>query len=206
MTRKAKAPAPAGASPVPEMAVRYVAAVGSPFSDDDAEIIGIELLRIAKQNAVDDVRSLDDAFVYSIIENNDEHPLRKYLEWDDEKAARKHRIQQTGVMRRSVRVINLSLGERAVPTPMFLHVPDYARRSESVVHERKHVLTDDVLRSDPAFASACSAQIKLIRHALERLEHVTSMRPSPVELVQLAADMRYALDSYMSGVAKTRAA
>ena len=187
------------------MSSRYVAATGAPFSDEQAQVIGVELAKIASANAVDDIRSLDKRLVFEAVQRDPKHPLRQFYEWDESEAAVKHWLAHTGLLIRSVRIVHVTLGKRSKPQPMFLYDPDHPRRSPNEKTRRGHVLTEDALANDPAFASVLSQQIRMISLAVDRLEHVTSARPSPAEVVTLCESMRAALTAYTGFVASKAA-
>lgn len=194
-----------GERAAPEMATRYVAATGAPFSDESAEVIGRELAKIAEANRVDDIRSLDRKLVFSIVEQDANHPLRQFYNWDDESAARAQRVAHTGLLIRSVRIVTISLGKRGKPMPMFLYVPDYEKRA-GTTKQRGHVLTEDALADDPAYASAVAYQIRAIMHAVARLEHVVTSRRSPRNVVELCAGLRTAITDYKASLVSEQAA
>lgn len=195
--RGVKAP---GVRKAPIMAKRFVAATGSPFTDDDAGVIGVELTKIAEGNRVGDIRSLDKHLVFEAIEADPDHPLRRFYDWDVEKAARRHWLARTGLLIRSVRIITAAMPKREKPRPMFLYDPEHAKRSPGEKTKRGHVLTEDVLHADPVFASALASQIRGIGELVARLEHVTSMRPTPREVVTLRDSLRAALNEYLGAI------
>lgn len=163
----------------------FQAVRGSPFSNEDAEVIGPELLKIAEQNRVDDVRSLDSKLVYAAVEADPDHPLRRFV-WfeDDDAAARAGRLARVGLLIRSVRIIYLTIRKREQPAPMFLYDPKHGTRPKSDVEpaRRSHVLIDDALKDDPAFVSTLNGQIQLIRNAFKRLDHIANLRSVPVHV------------------------
>lgn len=83
---------------------QFVKASGAPFSDEDVQLIGAELLKIAAANRVLDVRLLDKKIVFAAIEADPKHPLRRFYDWDVKSAARKHWINWTAKLIASVRI------------------------------------------------------------------------------------------------------
>jgi len=180
----------------PTLALKYVAVRGSTISDEDAAVIGPALEDIASRNAVDNIRSLDKHLVLETVEGDPKHPLRKFYNWNKSEAARAHWLQRTGDLIRSIRIVQVQMGRRQAPTPVFLHVPDHSRRARDEPRRRSSVLVQDVLANDPVYASALSAQIRIIIQALERLEHVTSLRATAPEVVRLRDSIRAAITEY----------
>jgi len=183
------------------LATHFVAAPGSPFSEADVAVIGRELVKIAERNRVGDVRSLDKRLVLAAVEEDEDHPLRPYFEWDDAKAARSYRLVQAATMIRSVRIVSSGVGPRAQPIPLFLFDPDHTKRVPGETARRSRVLTEDLLKDDPAFASNLAHSIRSITFTLERIEHMTSMRRTPPEVVRYRDGLRAVTDDYFGALA-----
>ena len=184
------------------LASRFVPAPGSPFSEEDVAVIGVELLRIAERNKVGDVRSLDKRLVLAAVEADEDHPLRRFFEWDDAKAARSFRLVQAATMIRSVRVLSSGVGAREKPMPLFLFDPDHTRRVPGEAARRSRVVSEDLLRDDPAFVSNVAHTVRQITHMLERLEHVTSLRKGvPEQVLRYRDALRAATDDYLGELA-----
>jgi hypothetical protein len=194
-------------APTPNIAptFEYVAAKGSPFSDDDAAVIGAELARIAEANKVEDLRSLDKHLVFEAVEADPNHPLRRFFDWDDASAARKQRISIAATLIRSVRIVSVVMGKRSAPTPAFFYAPDLATR-QPAPGPRAHVAVGDLMRNDPAFMSALSSQVKQVRYSVERLEHLTKSRKAPDSVVELVAEFKESLDRYFGSISQDAAA
>lgn len=190
----------------------YSASAGSPFSDEDMGIIGPELRKIADENRVDELRSLDRRLVVETLEKDPDHPLwtAGRFDRDYKSAARKHWLAHAGLMIRSVRVVVVDLSGRPKtrPSPGYFFVPAEVRtREQNGIARRSHVVAEDVLRDDPAFASALGAQVRIITGALQRLEHMTSMRDRvPSEVVLLRDRMRASVDDYLASLESDKAA
>ncbi len=189
-------------------AARFVAAAGARFTDEEAQIIGTELARIAEENRVEQIRSLDRDLVLSIVERTKDHPLRPFFEWDQAKAARAHRLAQAGVMIRSVRVVHVTGRVPEIPEPLFMYVPDGSskRGDPTSIFRRTRVLTADAMQDDPIFASALGAMIHNLRLQIRRLSRTTSARPCAPEIVRLASELQGAIDRYSTTVAAAVAA
>lgn len=184
----------------------YVPAAGSPFSETDMLVIGPALARIAEQNRVEDLRSLDKHLVYEAVEADPHHPLRPFLNWDDLAAARLHRIAQVQTLIRSVRIITVQMGKRSSPEPMFIHVPDAAKRPHGATQQRSQVLMADVLNNDPAYASALSSKMRVLQSTFRQLEHVVNGRgeEAPTEFAMFCQEVRAAIDRYNVRVTTAR--
>jgi hypothetical protein len=184
----------------PIMAKRYVA---SGYSEDEAQLIGTELARIAKANKTD-VSSLDKVLVYERVEKTPDHPLRQFYEWDDAKAARAHRIDVTGVMIRCIRTVDIGYqsknggGERRVPE--FVYVPNGSVKVDGTM-TRSRVLTDDVLANDPMFANALGHKIRMVKRAIDDLTWLARSRGTSPEVACLVKDLETALNGYLASVA-----
>lgn len=185
----------------PKRGCQFVAATGAPFSNKQAAIIGAELQRIAEENRVDDIRSLDKHLVFEAVERDPRHPLRQFYNWNESEAARAHWIERTGLLIRSVRIVTVNLGKMSKPMPMFLYDPNHMKRSPTERTRRGHVLTEDAMLNDPVFASAVSAQIRALELTLDRLEQTTSMRSSPVGVAELRDEVRVAMNRYFERLA-----
>ena len=79
--------------------VRFQAASGSRFNKQDAERIGPELLRLKKRNGT----LTKEAVVKSAQRQGS--PLHADFEWDDEKAATAHRLEQARYIMRSIMIV-----------------------------------------------------------------------------------------------------
>jgi|HubBroStandDraft_4_1064222.scaffolds.fasta_scaffold193499_3 hypothetical protein len=162
------------------MARRYVRAAGAPFSDEDAPIIGRELQKIADAHQVGDLRQLDKKLVFGIVEANPRHPLRRFYNWDVAAAARRHWLDCTAVLIRSIHV-EVRVGRMQKQVSMFSYAE--APTNQARTHfKRTRVLTEDLLRNDPAFSSAVGFNIRRINDALRTLENLTSCRRVSPEL------------------------
>lgn len=146
---------------------RFIRASGAPFSDEDIQLIGTELRKIAEANRVDDIRLLDKNLVFAAIEADHNHPLRRFYNWNINEVARKYWINvTTHKLIMSVR-IEWGVGKFTRPLPITLSA-DLPRVQHGTV--RKRVLTEDALLNDPVFASAVGIQIRSIDQQLARLE------------------------------------
>ena len=187
----------------------FRAAKGAPFSDEDAAVIGAELVKIAEDNRTD-VRSLDERLVWEKVKADPHHPMRRFYDLDKDAAAEAHWIAHTAVLIRGIRVVTVLMKPRGeMRVPLFTYVPpkDHARLVDDAgAHRRKRVLTEDVLASDPDFGSALSEQIRLVRLAVRKYQHTVKMRKSPRLYSALAAALGAALDEFDAAGEESRAA
>jgi hypothetical protein len=79
---------------------KYVAKANTPFSDKDAKKIGPILERIVGQA---NPAKVPDAIVEQARDVSS--PLHRYFEWNDSKAAHKHRLDQARTMIRSIEIV-----------------------------------------------------------------------------------------------------
>lgn len=181
---------------VPRMAARFVRAPGADITDEQAAIVGPELLKIALENKVDDVLMLDKKLVYSYLQKNPDHILwtAGNYERDPHKAAEKHWLDHTGKLLRSIRYERFE-GKVRVLEPVWI----VANVPPGKVHQqprRGHVLRQDVLSKDPIFVSALGAMIRQARHVVGQLEGLTASRETPGNLLQLVRGLREVLMTY----------
>ena len=176
--------------------VRIVRAPGtSIITEEQAPLVYTELLKIAEKYKVDNVRALDPKLVFDEVEKDPDHPLRACnYDWNDKSAARKQRIDHTAKLMRAIRyetvVGNL---KRFDPVWIYVTIPPGATRQQP---QRARVLREDVLRSDPSFVSALGYQIRQVKDALARLEHLVTSRESPESIVGLVESMRAVMADY----------
>lgn len=185
----------------PKVTFRYIAVKNSSYTDDDAEIIGACLQRIAEDNVIDGIRSLDKDLVLEEYEGGNAPELEPYLEQDKNEAQRQHWRNQISGMIRSIRVtqVKLRLGLKPEPRPQFVTCKN--RSGHGIAPVRSRVLTDDVMANDPLFASAYSLQVRLISSAVKKLEHLMDMKKNaPDHMRGLPSSLRDILDAYLADV------
>jgi len=182
----------------------YVAAKGAPFSDEDALVIGRELEKIAAENSVDDVRSLDKHLVLKAVEADSDHPLRRFYNWDVGEAARQHWLSHTQKLLSGIRVVTITMGKRGPIKPAFVYAEHRPRDGGATV--RSHVLLVDAEKSDPWLQSIVSQQIRSIVNAVERLEQLTMTRSPSPDVDALRDDVRAAIDRYFHVLSLSSAA
>lgn len=178
---------------------RFVAAKSSPFTDDDAAVIGACLQRIAEANAVDGIRSLDQDLVLQEYEAGRAPELEPYLEQDQDEAQRQFWRTQIGQMIRSIRVtvLNVQLSRRPDPRPQFVTVKQ--RRGLAAAPIRSRVITEDAMAHDPVFASAFGMQVRIVSNAVRKLSRLVAMKKrAPPHMKALPADLQAVLDEYVA--------
>jgi len=177
--------------------VKYVAAKSSGFTDKDAVVIGVCLRRIAEQNKVGNIRSLDKDLVLQEYEAGKAPELEPYLEQDQNAAQRAYWLTQIGKMIRSVRVIIHTPKNKPKPIPRPQFVTCRGRREHGLAPTRSRVITEDVMASDPYFASAFGLQVRITKDAVRKLEHLIGMKPdAPAHMATLPSNLRAVLDEY----------
>ena len=136
----------------------YFAAAGSPFTKEQAAVIGPQLESMAEEGALD-TRD-EEAAKRTIVDvaRSGNHPLHDQFIWDDQKAADLQRLDHAGKMLRSIRV-------RFVQDDRPRTVPAYriAREQPKTAFARGH----NVLRGDSATA---------VQKAREAMDELTSWR------------------------------
>jgi hypothetical protein len=151
---------------------RFVKASGAPFSDEDIQLIGAELLKIAQANRIQDVCLLSKEIVFAAVEADPDHPLRRFYDWDVKRAARKHWIAWTQKIILSVR-IEWKIGKYTHPVPITLSA-ELPRLKHG--GGRKRVLTEDAMKSDPIFASAIDYRLRTVDSNIAQIEMLISVR------------------------------
>jgi hypothetical protein len=173
---------------------QFVKASGAPFSDESIQLIGRELLKIARANRVKDVRVLDKELVFAAIEADPKHPLRQFYDWDVKRAARKHWLAWTQKMILSVR-IEYKVGRFTRPLPITLsaELPRLKHGSK-----RRRVLTEDALKNDPVFVSAVGFRFRDIDTKISQLEMLIGARGwAPPGMGEALKKMRATIDDYV---------
>lgn len=172
---------------------RFVKASGAPFSDEDIQLIGAELLKIARANRVQDVRLLDKELVFAAIEADPEHPLRRFYDWNVKRAARKHWLQHTHRIILSVR-IEWKVGRFTRPLPITLSA-ELPRLKHGT--KRKRVLTEDAMKSDPLFASAIDFRLRDIDTKIALAETLVAVRgKAPPGVAPMLKGLRAVFDEF----------
>lgn len=197
-------------SPPVKMAPRFVRAPGAALTNAQAQLVGEEFFKIAQANAVDDVRALDKKILWETLEaqgirDNPNHPLRAVYDLNVEAAAKKHWIDHTGKLMRSIRYEVVRGGIcHLEPVWIVATIPPGATRHQP---QRAHVLREDLLSSDPMFVSALGRNIRGIQSALMQLEVLTNARPNPPEdIADLVRALREVMTSYEISLLTDRAA
>jgi hypothetical protein len=177
---------------------RYYRASGAPFSDEDAQIIGEALQKIAEANRIGDIRTLDKKIVFKEVERDPKHPLRKFYDWDVRSAARKHWIDHTALIIRSIRVeirVGRNFPAKRIQVYESAEVPRLDHQPQ-----RKRVLIDDVLTNDPIFADAIGRRIRRIDTEIQGLETLTSCRKTSAPIARFLESIRSAMDAYLGEI------
>src|SRR6266404_4903482 len=104
----------------PKKAIRYVAANGSPYSDKDAAVIGRELVRIAEENKIENISSLDKHIVFAHAKRRDSVLHSFVFNKSTSEAAEAYFIDQCSKMIRSIRVIAVTVGKLETREPLFI--------------------------------------------------------------------------------------
>jgi len=184
---------------------QFVAAVGAPFSNEDAAEFGPVLERIAKSMRVNGIASINKRKLYEIVEADPEHPLRRFVfNSDDDAAARAYRIERCGLLLRSIRYGNakeMNKMVRAAQDKKVFHYADARVVEEGSGKTRgSAVLRDDLLSHDPEYISAVSRKIRQIRDAVASLDDLATARKPPRGVATLVRELRVALGAYESEI------
>lgn len=96
---------------------QYVPTPGAHISKDDAEVIGLRLQHLAEQHGGS--FTADDVVADAVPESA---PLHKFFTWDDEEAARLHRLTEARQICRAVRVVVTRGDEKPIVPRAFVMV------------------------------------------------------------------------------------
>lgn len=137
----------------------YFAAAGSPFSQQQAEVIGPQLDAMAEEGLLPTTD--DEAAKRAIVDTarSENSGLHGFFEWNDAKAADLHRLDQAGKMLRSIRIRYIE-DDRPRTAPVYKVAREQAKPT---VFARGH----NVLRGDSAIA---------VQKAREAFTELTSWR------------------------------
>lgn len=99
-----------------DMAIVFKAKAHSYFSNKDVQVIGPEIMRLAG-----DVTSLTGVKPATVVAAATEEasPLHRYFEWDNEKAAHAHRLQQARMMLNAVEFEVIEGDQKKTRLPAF---------------------------------------------------------------------------------------
>ena len=112
-------------------------AVGGPFSDEDAQVIGPIMLRLAEEDGeVTKETVLDEA-------RSKASPLHKHFIWDDTEAAERYRLDQAGLLIRSIKIIIEITGGETVRTRLLVNVTN--EEGDRVYQPVTAIVADDDL-------------------------------------------------------------
>lgn len=135
--------------------MRYHAKPGSPYSDDDAEVIGPVLRELAEDGHSEAVSIVKAA-------EPEDSPLHPYFTWDDQEAARRYRKSEARKMARSIEVsISTGSGEERVRAFHLVRRSDDDTETEG--REPGQYRTVEQVESDP---DACQQVVEDARRQL----------------------------------------
>lgn len=186
------------ASSVKRLPMRFARASGAPISDDDAQVIGMELMKIAEANKIGDVRQLTKKIIYAELKANPNHPLWQFCpRRDTASAAEQYWTDWCGKIINYVRVIVI---QGKIPTykPLFIFTETSGTQPRTT--RRAHVLRQDALDHGPEFASAFGFQVRAIINAVDRISWCIGGREPPENIAILHAELRAALERYQESL------
>lgn len=179
---------------------RFVKAPGAPFSDEDIQLIGAELLKIARAYRVEDVSLLDAKMVFAVVKADPKHPLRRFYDWNTKRAAEKHWVAWTRKLIVSVRIeVKVGPFTRPIPITLSAELPRLKHGAR-----RRRILAEDVLKSDSLFASAADFRLRTIESNIAQLEMLVDVRGGRVhpKVKRLLEVIRAGFDEYRAEDAK----
>lgn len=97
-------------------------AVGGPFSDKDAQVIGSALLELEREHG---------EVTRELVLQEAQHkssPLHQHFLWDDTRAAEQYRLEQAALMIRSIKIIVRVTGGEEVKTRLLVNVSQNGHR------------------------------------------------------------------------------
>jgi hypothetical protein len=179
--------------------MRFARASGAPISDDDAQVIGLELMKIAEANKIGDVRQLTKHLIWAALKADPAHPLWEFCpKRDTASAAEAFWLAWSGKLINYVRVIVI---QGKIPTykPLFVYTETSGVQART--SRRAHVLREDALSHGPEFASAFGFQVRAIINSVDRISWCIGDREPPENIAILHAELRAALERYQESLA-----
>lgn len=162
-------------------ALEFLARQGCPFTQDDAKLIGRELVEMAEEgiprspaNILDRARAEDS-------------PLHPYFEWNDSVAAERYRIDQARTLVSSIMIVERRTGRPARAFYSIVEIDEnesrrrvYEQRSEVLVSDdkRRQVLSAIYARIRSACEEAQSMGADVEDPAWRRI--LSSLTPAPI--------------------------
>jgi hypothetical protein len=167
--------------------------------ESQGQTVGEELLKIAAEHKINNIRSLDAKLVWAILKDDPNHPLWSSggYERDVRKAATRYWVDHTKKLIASVRIITMTLPKRVMHEPLFLNCDAPVKKEGSVAKKRVHVLRADVLEQDPLFMSAIGSKIRRLLGVIHELEHLSAERAIPGYMQELIDAVSEATKRYM---------
>jgi hypothetical protein len=189
---------------ITKLPMRFARASGAPISDADAQVIGLELLKIAEANRIGDVRQLTKHVIWAALRDNPAHPLWQFCPKKDvDEAAQAYWLAWAGKLINYVRVIVVQ-GKAPVFRPMFIYTETSGVQTRT--SRRAHVLREDALSHGPEFASAFGFQVRAIINAVDRIAWCIGDRDPPENIARLYAGLRSCIEEYQESLALPTAA
>ena len=160
----AATPTPSSRKRKPKVKIEFIAGKGSPFTDDEVnESIGPALERhIAKYGTIDKHILLEE------VEADPEHPLRRHIEWNDAKAAKRYRLIQISKIIRFVR-FQVEVGGKVITPRVFENVV-IKDELPSVAPGRAYVHTSTVMKHSTLSNQILERAAKELRQWKERYD------------------------------------
>jgi hypothetical protein len=172
----------------------YEKAPGAPISDEDAKVIGEELRRIADAHHIDGVRSLTPEIILQEVEQDPEHPFRKYLySHDDATQARMWRLHQCRKMVHWVRVVQVDL-PKVVPRYVSVSRQDLERNGVRRADAVSRLVDKNDVASHKAYERAVAeGMVRRLEQAFNALERYVTEFALGAKYTRLVNDVRTAL-------------
>lgn len=90
--------------------------VGGPFSNSDAQVLGTTLLQLEEEHG-----EVTKELVLNAAQDKSS-PLHQHFLWDDTQAAKRYRLDQAGLMIRSIKIVVQVEGGETVTTRLLVNV------------------------------------------------------------------------------------
>ncbi len=178
--------------------MRFEKAKGAPIRTEDAPFLGQELLRIARAHQISNLRALSKEIVLEEVLADEDHPLRRFYNWDVASAAHSHWLERTQKLINSVRIIEADVRPRK-PRKMFVAINDVRDTDEdgqTQTHTGMRVIAPDAAQHDAIFIQYLDSTIKRIEQALCSSEEWLERGTAPERYVQLLEELRISFDTF----------
>ncbi len=175
------------------------------YSPEDGALIGEELAKLAEGG---DIQALDKRRVFEAIRADENHPLRRFYNWDVEEASLQHWLGQTAKLIRSVRVYYVPARAFVPAGPPVVHrlVPKYAKATTSEGRGVYASVADAARSNAVMYETIVTNHFNLAKNAIRTLSNTALHAPKDGPLADLVEALLRAVETYEARTATSSAA